>query len=64
MAGLLLAAAILGVVLQVTEGTEGDSFWRADVVEVLQASPDRVVAPCRFAGPGLCGGCDFQHVTL
>ena len=21
-------------------------------------------APCPYAGPGLCGGCDFQHVTL
>ncbi|WP_323098608.1 class I SAM-dependent RNA methyltransferase [Intrasporangium sp. YIM S08009] len=48
----------------VTEGRDGDSFVRADAVEVLEASPDRVAAPCRFAGPGLCGGCDFQHVTL
>ena len=27
-------------------------------------SPDRVPAPCPVAGPGLCGGCDFQHVSL
>jgi tRNA/tmRNA/rRNA uracil-C5-methylase (TrmA/RlmC/RlmD family) len=52
------------VVLQVTEGGESDRFWRADAVEVLEASPDRVVAPCPVAGPGLCGGCDFQHVAL
>jgi tRNA/tmRNA/rRNA uracil-C5-methylase (TrmA/RlmC/RlmD family) len=52
------------VVLEITEGTEGDSFWRADAVEVVTASPDRVEAPCRFAGPGLCGGCDFQHVAV
>ncbi|WP_182526463.1 class I SAM-dependent RNA methyltransferase [Nocardioides dongkuii] len=52
------------VVLEVTEGTDGDRFWRADAVEVLAASPDRVVPPCPFAGPGLCGGCDFQHVRL
>lgn len=52
------------VVLEITEGTEGDKFWRADAVEILAPSPDRVAAPCRFAGPGLCGGCDFQHVTL
>ncbi|MHB8450369.1 MAG: class I SAM-dependent RNA methyltransferase [Mycobacteriales bacterium] len=37
------------------------SYWRADVVEVLRASPDRVAAPCRYAGPGGCGGCDWQH---
>ncbi|MCD4534895.1 methyltransferase [Nocardioides sp. cx-169] len=52
------------VVLEITEGTEGDRFWRGDAVEVLEPSADRVVPPCRFAGPGLCGGCDFQHVAL
>jgi tRNA/tmRNA/rRNA uracil-C5-methylase (TrmA/RlmC/RlmD family) len=52
------------VVVQITEGTDGDRFWRGDAVEVLTASPDRVTAPCRFAGPGRCGGCDFQHVSL
>jgi tRNA/tmRNA/rRNA uracil-C5-methylase (TrmA/RlmC/RlmD family) len=52
------------VVLEITEGTEGDRFWRGDAVEVLDASPDRVPAPCPVAGPGLCGGCDFQHVSL
>lgn len=52
------------VVVEVTEGTDGDRFWRADAVEVLTAAPDRVAAPCRYAGPGLCGGCDFQHVGL
>ena len=52
------------VVLEITEGTEGDRFWRGDAVEVLEASADRVPAPCRYAGPGLCGGCDFQHVAL
>ncbi len=39
------------------------SWLRADAIEVLEASPDRVVPPCRFAGPGACGGCDLQHVT-
>ena len=52
------------VVLEITEGTEGDRFWRGDAVEVLSASPDRVRAPCPVAGPGLFGGCDFQHVDL
>jgi tRNA/tmRNA/rRNA uracil-C5-methylase (TrmA/RlmC/RlmD family) len=52
------------VVVEITEGTDGDRFWRGDAVEVLEGSPDRVVPPCPFAGPGRCGGCDFQHVTL
>ncbi|WP_028644522.1 class I SAM-dependent RNA methyltransferase [Nocardioides sp. URHA0020] len=52
------------VVLEITEGTDGDRFWRGDAVEVLEASADRVTAPCVFAGPDRCGGCDFQHVAL
>ena len=51
------------VVVAITEGSDGDSFWRGDAVSVLTASPDRVPAPCPYAGPDLCGGCDFQHVT-
>ena len=41
----------------------GGSFCRADAVEILEPSPDRVEAPCPFSGPGMCGGCDFQHVS-
>jgi tRNA/tmRNA/rRNA uracil-C5-methylase (TrmA/RlmC/RlmD family) len=52
------------VVVEITEGTEGDRFWRGDAVEIIEPSADRVPAPCPYAGPGLCGGCDFQHVTL
>jgi tRNA/tmRNA/rRNA uracil-C5-methylase (TrmA/RlmC/RlmD family) len=52
------------VVVEVTEGQEGDRFLRADAVEVLEPSPHRVTPPCPFARPGLCGGCDFQHVSL
>ena len=52
------------VELLVTEGTEGDRFWRADAVAVVAASPDRVTPPCPYAGPDACGGCDFQHVAL
>jgi tRNA/tmRNA/rRNA uracil-C5-methylase (TrmA/RlmC/RlmD family) len=52
------------VTLEITEGTEGDRFWRADAVAVLEPSPDRVVPPCPYAGPDACGGCDFQHVSL
>jgi tRNA/tmRNA/rRNA uracil-C5-methylase (TrmA/RlmC/RlmD family) len=40
------------------------SYLRADAVEVLSASADRVDPPCPHAGPGRCGGCDFQHVEL
>ena len=52
------------VVVEITEGTDGDRFWRGDAVEVPEPSPDRVEAPCPYAGPGRCGGCDLQHVAL
>ncbi|MBC2934507.1 class I SAM-dependent RNA methyltransferase [Nocardioides sp. zg-1228] len=52
------------VLVEITEGTDGDRFWRGDAVRVDQPSPDRVEPPCPYAGPGLCGGCDFQHVAL
>jgi tRNA/tmRNA/rRNA uracil-C5-methylase (TrmA/RlmC/RlmD family) len=37
---------------------------RADAIEVLAPSPDRVPAPCPWAHADGCGGCDFQHVAL
>jgi tRNA/tmRNA/rRNA uracil-C5-methylase (TrmA/RlmC/RlmD family) len=43
---------------------EKPSFLRADAVEILIASSHRVRPPCEFAGPGRCGGCDWQHVAL
>jgi tRNA/tmRNA/rRNA uracil-C5-methylase (TrmA/RlmC/RlmD family) len=45
----------------VTERRRG--YLRADAVEVLRASPDRVEPPCPYARPGRCGGCDFQHAA-
>ncbi|WP_145908391.1 class I SAM-dependent RNA methyltransferase [Kitasatospora viridis] len=51
------------VVAEVTEGTTTSRFLRADAVEVLEPSKDRIEAPCPFAGPGKCGGCDWQHVS-
>lgn len=50
------------VIAHVTGETK--HFLRADAVEVLQPSSDRVERPCPFAGPGRCGGCDWQHVSV
>lgn len=49
------------VVARVTEGDETSRFLRADAVTVLDASKDRIEAPCPYARPGRCGGCDWQH---
>ncbi|MFR9724629.1 class I SAM-dependent RNA methyltransferase [Streptomyces sp. MS19] len=50
------------VVARVTEGHEGSRYLRADAVQILDAAKDRVPAPCPYAAPGACGGCDWQHV--
>lgn len=50
--------------VEVTEVGSGARFVRADVLEVLEASPDRREPACEHARPGACGGCDWQHVTL
>ena len=50
--------------VRITEAKTGQRFVRGDAVEVLAASEHRVTPPCPYAGPGLCGGCDFQHVAL
>lgn len=61
---LLVRHAIPGerIVVEVTE--VASKVCRADAIEVLTASPDRVTPPCPQARPGGCGGCDFQHVEL
>ncbi|RSM61156.1 RNA methyltransferase [Amycolatopsis sp. WAC 01376] len=50
------------VLASVTED-KGGSFCRADAIEVLEASPERVEPPCPLAAPGECGGCDWQHAA-
>jgi len=47
--------------VEVTEMTS--KFSRGDAVDILEASPDRVSPPCRYAHPGGCGGCDLQHAS-
>jgi tRNA/tmRNA/rRNA uracil-C5-methylase (TrmA/RlmC/RlmD family) len=50
------------VTARVTQVTS--RFARAEAIEVTTPSPDRVPVPCRYAGPGGCGGCDWQHASL
>jgi len=53
-----------GETVRATVTAATTSYLRADAIEIVQASPDRVTPPCPFTGPGRCGGCDFQHVSL
>ncbi len=47
---------------RITEG--GSRFWRADAIEVLEASPDRVPSAWPEAGPGGVGGGELAHAAL
>lgn len=58
--------------VRLTDAEEGSRFWRADVVEVLEGSPDRVrhfwqladsAAAWRKGGPPV-GGAEFGHISL
>ena len=46
--------------VEITDVTK--KFLRADTIEVLSPSQERVEAPCTYAG--VCGGCDWQHANL
>ena len=52
-----------GELVRVVLSENTAKFSRGDAVEVLEASPDRVPAPCEYAHPGGCGGCDLQHAS-
>jgi len=56
--------ALPGELVRVTVTETTSSFYRADALDVLEASPERVVPPCPYAHPGGCGGCDLQHASL
>lgn len=56
--------ALPGELVRAVVTQETKSFLRADATEILRASPDRIEPPCPYAGPGRCGGCDWQHITL
>jgi 23S rRNA (uracil1939-C5)-methyltransferase len=47
------------LVADVTE--DHGRFVRAEIRDIVTASPDRVEAPCPYFG--VCGGCSWQHVS-
>ncbi|WP_227981047.1 class I SAM-dependent RNA methyltransferase [Nocardia spumae] len=50
------------VVARVSED-RGGSFCRAEAIEILEPSPDRVASNCPVSGPGGAGCCDFAFAT-
>ena len=56
--------ALPGERVRIAITEEKRSYLRADAVEVITAAATRVQTPCPWAGPGKCGGCDWQHVDI
>jgi tRNA/tmRNA/rRNA uracil-C5-methylase (TrmA/RlmC/RlmD family) len=54
--------AIPGERVRVRVTTTRRRFARAELLQVLEPSPDRVEARCPHFGPGRCGGCAWQHI--
>ncbi|HET9771875.1 MAG TPA: TRAM domain-containing protein [Acidimicrobiia bacterium] len=59
---VFVRGALPGERLRVALTEEKNRFARAEIVEVLQAAPERVGPPCSQVAGG-CGGCDWQHVA-
>jgi len=54
--------ALPGEEVRVTITEQKAHFAKAELVEILRPSPDRVTPSCPHFG--VCGGCHFQHVTV
>lgn len=55
--------AIPGERVRVAVVDERRRWARAQLLEVLEPSPDRVQPPCPYFGPDRCGGCRLQHIA-
>ncbi|TDU86587.1 23S rRNA m(5)U-1939 methyltransferase [Kribbella voronezhensis] len=56
--------ALPGELVHARVTAQTSKYLHADAVTVLTPSPHRIEPPCPYAGPGLCGGCDFQHANI
>ena len=55
--------ALPGERVRVRVTAERGSHWHAEVVEILEASPDRIDALCPIAGVDGAGCCDLAFTT-
>jgi len=56
-----IAGALAGETVQFIRRKSRRNFDEAELLEVIEASPDRIDARCEAFGR--CGGCSLQHVT-
>jgi 23S rRNA (uracil1939-C5)-methyltransferase len=59
---VFVAGGIPGETVEIRITREKKRWARAEVVSVIEASPDRVEPPCPFVGD--CGGCQWQHIAV
>ncbi|HEY4687964.1 MAG TPA: class I SAM-dependent RNA methyltransferase [Anaerolineae bacterium] len=61
---IFVHGGIAGEVVRAEIVADRGRFAQARVVEVVEASPDRVTAPCPHFGfdANACGGCHWQHI--
>jgi 23S rRNA (uracil1939-C5)-methyltransferase len=52
---------VVGETVEVEITEVKKSFARAKLLQVIQASPERVQPPCKYFGA--CGGCQYQHIN-
>src|SRR5690606_29810413 len=50
--------------VRLTEAASEARYWRAEAIDVIEPSPDRVPSPWPEAGPGGVGGGELSHVAL
>jgi 23S rRNA (uracil1939-C5)-methyltransferase len=58
---VFVTGALPGELVKAAVGAEKKGYSRASLIEVLEASPARVAAPCPAVEAG-CGGCQWQHI--
>ncbi|MDC0193064.1 TRAM domain-containing protein [Pelagibacteraceae bacterium] len=54
--------SLTGEIANVKITAVNSKFAFGDAIEIIKKSKDRVNAPCKYAHPEGCGGCDFQHI--
>ncbi|TRZ83643.1 MAG: class I SAM-dependent RNA methyltransferase [Actinobacteria bacterium] len=60
---IFVGGTITGERVRVEITTNKKDFARGVALEILDVSPHRVSAPCKFVAAG-CGGCSWQHLAV
>lgn len=58
---IFVTLAATGDLLRVRQWEKRKNVIFAEIVEILEPSPDRVAPRCKHVG--VCGGCNFQHLS-